>query len=149
MHPGLLESDRLLVEVVSKRFGLFHRGDILVFYRPQDEAPHFGQLMLATFGLHYDNALIKRVIGEPGDTIEVIPNVGVKINGRLLDEPYVAEPAIGHFGPVTVPPNCYFMMGDNRNNSADSRIWGFLPAENVVGRAVVRFYPFGRMGLVH
>jgi len=150
MHPGLLEGDRLLVELVTKRADWIHRGDVVVFYKPSPIPPHpsFRQLMYSSFGLYDDHAMIKRVIGMPGDRVEVIPNVGVKINDVLLDEPYVADPAREHFGEITVPAGHYFMMGDNRNESSDSRFWGYLPASNIIGKAVVRFYPFDRMGLV-
>lgn len=148
MHPGLLERDRLLVEVVTKHFGGISHGDILVFYRPGSPKPTFWELMLSSFGIHDDNAMIKRVIGMPGDIIEVIPNVGVKVNGELLDEDYVAEIARDPYGPVAVPEDRLFMMGDNRNHSSDSRMWGFAPIDNVIGEALVRFYPFNRLGLI-
>ncbi len=148
MHPGLLEGDRLLVEVVTKNFGWVERGNILVFYRPGDPSPTLSQLLLSSFGIHDDHAMIKRVIGMPGDVIEVIPNEGVLVNGVMASEPFTAEAAREHFGPVTVPEGHLFMMGDNRNQSSDSRIWGFLPISNVIGRALVRFYPFDRIGAI-
>ncbi len=148
MHPGLLENDRLLVEIVTKHFGGIKRGDILVFYRASDPQPSASELLFSSFGLHDDHAMIKRVIGMPGDVIEVIPNQGVLVNGQMLDEPYVAENARDHFGPETVPAGHYFMMGDNRNQSSDSRMWGFLPEGNVIGEATVRFFPFNRMGVI-
>jgi signal peptidase I len=148
MHPGLIERDRLLVEVVTTRFHWISRGDILVFYRPGDPKPTFRQLILSSFGLHDDHAMIKRVIGMPGDEVEVVAGEGVRINGELLNENYVAEIANDHFGPIRIPEGHYFMMGDNRNQSSDSRMWGFAPASNVIGRALVRFYPFDRVGLI-
>ncbi|RMH60013.1 MAG: signal peptidase I [Candidatus Hydrogenedentota bacterium] len=148
MHPGLLEGDRLLVELVSRHFKSPDRGDILVFYKPGDPKPTFSQLIISSFGLYDDRAMIKRVIGTPGDVVEVVPRTGVLVNGKLLDEPYVTEPARDHFGPITVPPGHYFMMGDNRNRSLDSRYWGTLPEENIIGHATIRFYPFNRIGLI-
>lgn len=138
----------MLVEVVTKHFGGISHGDILVFYRPGEPKPTFYQLMLSSFGIHDDNAMIKRTIGMPGDVVEVIANVGVKVNGELLEENYVAEIANESFGPVTVPEGKLFMMGDNRNQSSDSRKWGFAPIDNVIGEALVRFYPFNRLGLI-
>ncbi|OIO30996.1 MAG: signal peptidase I [Candidatus Hydrogenedentes bacterium CG1_02_42_14] len=148
MHPGLLEGDRLLIELVTKNFDWISRGQIIVFYRPGDPKPTLYQLLKSSFGLHDDHAMIKRVIGMPGDVIEVIPNEGVMVNGVLFPENYTAEKSIEHFGPVTVPEGELFMMGDNRNQSSDSRFWGFLPISNIIGKAWVRFYPFDRLGLI-
>jgi signal peptidase I len=101
-----------------------------------------------------DMAFIKRLIGLPGDTIQVRPGEGVWVNGKKLDEPYVNEIAdtctfvepIEVCDEVTVPPGQYFMMGDNRNNSKDSRFWGFEPEDRVIGRAVFRVWPLNRFG---
>ena len=148
MHPGLVERDRLLVEVVTPRFNWISRGDIIVFYRPGATKPNFRQLILSSFGLFDDQAMIKRVIGMPGDVVEVVAGEGVRINGELLEENYVMEIAHNHFEPVTVPEGHFFMMGDNRNQSSDSRMWGSTPVSNVIGQALVRFYPFDRIGLI-
>lgn len=148
MHPGLLERDRLLVEVVTKHFTEVHRGQILVFYRPGEPKPNLRQLLESSFGFYDDKAMIKRVVGLPGDTVEVVPNIGVFVNGTLLEEDYVAEIARDHFGPERVPDDSLFMMGDNRNQSSDSRMWGYLPMENIIGKALVRFYPFDRVGMI-
>jgi len=114
------------------------RGDIIVFKFPEEPARDF----------------IKRVIGLPGETIE-LRNKRVYIDETLLDEPYVRflippdEDSGGDFdvrvqyGPVTVPEGHYFMMGDNRDNSQDSRYWGFLPEEYVKGRALFVYFSFG------
>ena len=117
------------------------RGDILVFKYPQDPERDF----------------IKRVIGLPGETLEV-RNKKVFINGKPLDEPYVhflfppEERAPGDvnfdlseksdYGPVTVPERHYFMMGDNRDNSEDSRYWGFMPADYIKGKALFVYFSF-------
>lgn len=148
MHPGLLEGDRLLVELVTKHFSWIGRGDILVFYKPGDAKPDFMELLKSSFGMHDDRAMIKRVIGMPGDVVEVIPGVGVRVNGAMLEEPYIEETSDRQFGPITVPDGNFFMMGDNRNHSLDSRSWGTLPRENVIGEATVRFYPFDRLGWI-
>jgi signal peptidase I len=117
------------------------RGDILVFKFPEDPERDF----------------IKRVIGLPGETLEM-RNKKIYIDGKPLDEPYVhflfppdAEGATGgsdddvrrHYGPVTVPADHYFMMGDNRDNSQDSRYWGFLPRNYVKGKALFVYFSFG------
>ena len=150
MRPGLQEGDRLLVELVSKNFGTYERGDILVFYKPGHPHPTLKELLYSSFGMHDDKAMIKRVIGLPGEIVQVIPNVGVKVNGKLLEETYTSEKSHfpNAFGPETVPEGQLFMMGDNRNQSADSRRWGTLPTGNIVGKATVRFYPFHRFGMI-
>ena len=114
------------------------RGDIIVFKYPEEPERDF----------------IKRVIGLPGDTIE-LRKKRAYVNGTMLDEPYVRyllppdEDDGGDFdvrvqyGPVTVPPDHYFMMGDNRDNSQDSRYWGFLPREYIKGKALFVYFSFG------
>ena len=115
------------------------RGDIIVFKYPEDPNRDF----------------VKRTIGLPGETVE-LRNKKVYINGKALDEPYVhflfpAEGGPGdeggfdvrrNYGPVTVPPDKYFMMGDNRDNSQDSRYWGFMPREYVKGKALFVYFSF-------
>jgi signal peptidase I len=117
------------------------RGDVVVFKSPEDPERDF----------------IKRVIGLPGETVE-LRNKAVYIDGEPLDEPYVRYlvPPREHadtdtdafdlrftFGPVTVPEGQYFMMGDNRDNSEDSRYWGFMPREYVKGKALFVYFSFG------
>ncbi len=105
-----------------------------------------------------DMAFIKRLIALPGDMVQVVPNIGVFVNGVLLDEPYVEEPAWSSCTlnpPFVMAPICnkaiiipeghVFMMGDNRNNSHDSRFWGPLPMNRIIGRATFRFWPLNRM----
>jgi len=117
------------------------RGDIVVFKYPKEPERDF----------------IKRVIGLPGETLE-LRDKKVSINGQALDEPYVhfLEPpgtssefrevtsydVRERYGPVTVPPNQYFVMGDNRDNSQDSRYWGFLPRDYIKGKAVVIYWSY-------
>src|SRR5204862_2056418 len=121
--------------------GTIKRGDVIVFKYPVEP----------------DRDFIKRVIGLPGETVEVREKK-VYINGRPLDEGYVhflappSAPSELHevtsfdvrerYGPVTVPPNQYFVMGDNRDNSQDGRYWGFLPRENVKGRALLIYWSY-------
>jgi signal peptidase I len=114
------------------------RGDVIVFKYPKEP----------------DRDFVKRVIGLPGDRLELHRKV-VYINGQLLKEPYVQfldPPSVGgppraddlreEYGPVVVPPDQYFMMGDNRDNSEDSRYWGFMPASYVKGQALFIYYSF-------
>lgn len=147
MEPTLLVNDRIIVEKISYLFNEPKRGQIIVFYPPKSPAIE-------------DNtkAYIKRVIGLPGDRISIF-NGKVFVNNNPLQEPYIAEPpkyvlpsqkqnleslsdSGGEQAVIIVPPNYYWVMGDNRNNSNDSHIWGFLPKQNIIGRAYLRFWPF-------
>ena len=136
MVPTLQIGDRLVVEKVVYRFRSPQTGDIVVFDPPQP---------LLDFGYSPDKAFIKRVIGTPGDVVQVTRGK-VYLNQQPLTEPYIAESPAYEMVPVRVPPDQYFVMGDNRNNSNDSHIWGFLPRQNIIGRAVFRFFPFDRLG---
>lgn len=135
MVPTLLVNDRLVVEKVSYHFGSPQRGDIIVFWPPDALFPEGGR----------KDAFIKRVIGLPGDTVEVKAGK-VIVNGEVLNEDYIKAPPDYEWGPKTVPPEQYLVLGDNRNSSYDGHSWGFLPRENIIGRAVVRFWPPSRMG---
>lgn len=133
MEQTLAKQDRIMVNKMSYRVGDIGRGDVIVFEPPVDAANG------------YDH-LIKRVIGLPGDTVEGRDGA-VWVNDALLDEPYLdpGDP-IYDFGPTTVGDDAYFVMGDNRDESADSRVIGTIPESNVVGRAFVRFWPLDRLG---
>ena len=104
------------------------RFDIVIFHYPDDEEQLF----------------IKRLIGLPGETVEIIDGK-VYIDGAEtpLEDSFIPEEMKGSFGPYTVPENCYFMLGDNRNNSRDSRYWEntFVSFEQIVGKAVIRYFP--------
>ena len=136
MIPTLEVGDRLIVEKLSYYANLPRRGDIVVFAPPPQ---------LQAQGYQEDQAFIKRVIGLPGDTISV-QNERVFVNQKLLTEAYIAEPPNYPISPIVVPPAQLFVMGDNRNNSNDSHIWGFLPKANIVGHACFRFWPLERFG---
>lgn len=138
MFPTLEIGDRLIVEKVSYRFGEIHHGDIVVFQPPPQ---------LQRQGYQMNQAFIKRAIGLTGDTIEVADGV-VYVNNQPLRENYIAQPPQYNLMPVTVPEGTVFVMGDNRNNSNDSHIWGFLPQNNILGHAVFRFWPLSRFGKV-
>lgn len=132
MEPTLEPGDRIIVSKVNYRFGEPQRGDVIVFRYPLDP----------------DTDYIKRVVAVGGDRVE---GRGGKllVNGKVVPEPYLAaQGAFGDFGPVDVPEGHLFMMGDNRNNSKDSRFWGPLPRENVIGKALVIFWPVNRWGVV-
>lgn len=134
MLPTLQINDRLIVDKLMYRFSDPQRGDIVVF-SPTD----------ALEKQNFKDAFIKRTIGLPGETVEVKGGT-VYINSTPLREQYLDEKPSYHYGPVTVPEGQYLVLGDNRNNSYDSHYWGFVPRENIIGRAVIRFWPLNRIG---
>ncbi len=122
-----MTGDRVLGLRVSYWFESPQRGDIVFFRNPDDETEIF----------------VKRVIGLPGETVEIKGGV-TYIDGVAIDEPYLAEPARElDFGPYVVPDGCYFMMGDNRNNSSDSRYWvhTYVSGTKILGKAYWVYYP--------
>lgn len=130
MEPTLKPGDRIIVNKITYRFSQPRRGDIMVFKYPRDPSRDF----------------IKRIVGLPGETLEIKDSV-VYINNKKIPQPYL-PPGLqfGSFGPVNIPEGSYFMMGDNRNNSEDSRVWGTLPRENIVGKAMFIYWPLTRIG---
>lgn len=138
MVPTLAVGDRLVVEKVSYRLREPEAGEIVIFEPPE---------ILQEYGYGKDQVFIKRVIGKPGQVVAV-HNGRLYVNDRPVTEPYIAEPPAYEWGPYRVPQDEIFVMGDNRNNSNDSHVWGFLPEANVRGRALFRFWPFDRAGWV-
>lgn len=134
MYPTVDANDRLIINKLAfVGSSNPERGDIVIF-RPPDE-------------LHSKDDLLKRVIGLPGDTLEI--NAGyVYINGEPLTEEYLAAKPNYQYGPVEVPEDHYFMMGDNRNLSIDSHAWNdpFVPDEDIYGKAVACYWPLDRIG---
>ncbi|ACK73051.1 signal peptidase I [Gloeothece citriformis PCC 7424] len=136
MEPTLQINDRLIIEKISYHLREPKRGDIIVFSPTE-----------ALIQQNFKDAFIKRVIGLPGETVEV-KGGRVYINGEALSENYIADQPDYDYGPVTVPPEQYLVLGDNRNNSYDSHYWGFVPKDNIIGRAALRFWPFDRVGTI-
>jgi signal peptidase I len=122
MQPTLFEGERVIVDKISYSLHPPERGDIIVFSG------------------HGTLDLIKRIIGLPGETIEVHDNQ-VFINGQALTEPYLTQPTSGNLPAQQIAPDRYFVMGDNRSNSQDSRSFGPIQISNIVGRAWIIYWP--------
>ncbi|CAM9253747.1 unnamed protein product, partial [Sphacelaria rigidula] len=140
MYPTFEVGDQLAVEKVSVKFDRpYQRKDVVVFYPP----PKFREFS----ALGEKEALIKRVIAVDGDTVE-IKDGKLIVNGEQQMEDYVFEEPEYKWGPQQVPQGMVMVLGDNRNHSLDSHVWGFLPRENVIGRAVFKYWPPWRAGRV-
>ena len=141
MLPTLQIQDKILVEkvtpkITSKSNLSKFRNNIIVFNVPE-------QLIKA--GYETDTALIKRVIGVPGDKVEV--KEGNLYLNDVAQDNYIYDKNINYsIGPLIVPEQSFWVMGDNRNNSMDSHIWGFLPYEKIIGRAILRYWPLNKIG---
>jgi len=136
MMPTLQVNDRLIVDKLSYRFTLPQRRDIIVF----NATPTLQQQ-----NYRDGDAFIKRIIGLPEENVEVKAGK-VYINGKPLQEEYILDSPQYEYGSTQVPPNSYFVLGDNRNNSYDSHSWGFVPQDHIIGRATKIFWPPGRAG---
>ncbi len=133
MQPQLVDQERIFVNRFIYRFSDIHRGDVVVFWYPKDRTKSF----------------IKRVVGVPGDSVEIQAG-SVYVNGVRIDEPYLKPEFRDYrsFQKVMVPPGQYFVLGDHRNSSNDSRNWGFVTRRLIYGKAVWCYWPFSRLGLV-
>ena len=133
METTIMTGDRIFGNRLAYMKSDPERGDIVIFKFPDDEKQLF----------------IKRLIGMPGEELLMKDGV-VYINGEALDEPYLATIPYGDYGPITVPEGAYFVMGDNRNNSADSRFWKqpFVYRDKILGKAVFCYFPFSDFGKI-
>ena len=137
MEPTLHNSEYILVNKAAYVFHAPHRGDVIVFEYPLDTSVDY----------------VKRIIAIPGDIISVVGEK-VTVDGVTLREPYInSSDPFNPFAPIynrTIPPNSYFVMGDNRGNSSDSRQWGLVPRQNIIGQATFVYWPFdgGNFGLL-
>jgi len=131
MLPELRDQERIFVNKFVYRIEEINRKDIVVFWYPRDPTKSY----------------IKRIIGMPGDTVEIIGG-NVFINEQPLTEPYVDPKFFDNrdYPPVTVEPGHYFVLGDHRNQSNDSRMWGLVPARYIYGKAVFRYWPMSKIG---
>ncbi|MBR2008812.1 MAG: signal peptidase I [Peptococcaceae bacterium] len=130
MLPTIEINDKVVVTNFSYWFDGPERGDVVVFHYPLEPKKDY----------------IKRCIGEPGEVIE-FKDSKLYVDGVLTAEPYLPEGLeFDDFGPVAVPEGSYFMCGDNRNHSSDSRSWGFVEEKHIVGKAQFVYWPFARWG---
>lgn len=139
MVPTLAVGDRLVIDKLSLRWQPLRPGQILVFEPPPQ---------LQAIGYAKDQAFIKRVIALAGQTVRV-DGGQVFVDDRPLSEPYLADQPAYRLPSLTVPPDSLFVMGDNRNNSNDSHVWGPLPVANAIGVARWRFWPLDHFGALH
>jgi len=134
MEPTLNTNQWLVINKISYHFGEPDRGDVIIFRPPNNQNPK------AT-------PFIKRIIGIPGDTVEVKED-GVYVNGSPLDEPYIKESPTYILPQQNIPENHYFVLGDNRNNSNDSHHGWTVPRQNIIGKAWLSIWPLDKWGLV-
>lgn len=166
MENTLMVQDRVVTEVVSRYFTQPARGDIIVFVFP-DTNMKTGEQKIRMNTFEYSKYVIssllrlqkptvveeeyvKRIIGLPGDIVD-IKNSKVYVNGEMINEPYLVNQNITNITssnikfPYTVPSNQYFVLGDNRQNSNDSRQWGTVPYENIIGKAMFVYFPISNI----
>jgi signal peptidase I len=138
MEPTFHTGEYLVVDQLTYRFEDPQRGDVIIMKYPKDESVYF----------------IKRIIGLPGETVElsgtnVIIHRGVGFEPLTLDQAYIPDDENRpEYATYTLGPSEYFVMGDNRNESSDSRVWGALPRKDIVGRALVRLFPPTKLGFL-
>ena len=133
MMPRLVDQERIFINKFVYQLEPITRGDVVVFRYPFDQAKSY----------------IKRVIGLPGETVRLVSGE-VFINGRKLQEPYIVEEYRDRqsHAPIVIPPDQYYVLGDHRNSSNDSRVWGPVPKQYVYGKAVFVYWPVDRLGFL-
>jgi len=131
MLPTLKAGEFILVNKMAYRIGDYHRGDVVIFHYPRNPKEDY----------------IKRMIGLPGDVVRIESGI-VYVNDRPLTESYISAPP-NYTGSWTVPEDQIFVLGDNRNQSSDSHSWGFVPHENIVGRAMVVYWPLDNFQILN
>lgn len=138
MYPNFHNGEYLLTDKISYRFRQPKRGDVIIFKAPKNE----------------DYDYIKRIIALPGESVR-ISGERIYINNSLLEEEYLSADYFTQAGnfiqegqTIIVPADSFFVLGDNRNHSSDSRDWGFVPRQNIIGKAWLRYWPPDRAGLI-
>lgn len=131
MEPTLKPLDRIIVSKVNYLFSEPSRGHIIVFRYPLDPSRDF----------------VKRVIAVGGDTVEIRDNQ-LLVNGQVVPEPYLPPLKMKNYGPIRVTEGHFFVMGDNRNHSDDSRFWGLVPRENLIGKSLLLYWPLDRVRIL-
>ena len=130
MQPTLYEGNIVLVNKLAYKVGQMKTGDVVVFHAPNSQ----------------DEDFIKRLIGKPGDLVEA-KNGKIYVNSTPLDEPYIAAEPV-YSGSWQVPEDAIFVLGDNRNQSSDSHSWGFVPLDDLIGKALVVYWPLDKIKVV-
>ncbi len=139
MDPTFFDKQYILTNIIALKLGRPKIGDVIVFKAPPDPEKDY----------------IKRIIGAPGDSV-LIRDGDVYVNGKLLDQSSYLKPSVRTYGgsflheneAVTIPQDTYFVMGDNRPGSSDSREWGFVPLKSVIGESFFAYWPLNKMGIV-
>ena len=139
MHPTFLDKQYILTNLITLRFNKPKIGDVVVFKAPKDKEKDY----------------IKRVIGTPGDTVS-IKDGEVYVNGQVLDQSKFLKSSVKTYGgsflrdgeTVTVPSESYFVIGDNRSGSSDSREWGFVPIKSIIGKSLFVYWPLDKIELI-
>lgn len=128
MEDTLFNRERLICNKISYRFSEPQHGDIVIFKPPIDQNHNY----------------IKRLIAVEGDKVKIVDGT-VYLNGEKLEESYIIHHSFETMPEITIPENSFFVLGDNRNNSSDSRFWGFVPRKNLIGKASVVFWPINKI----
>lgn len=139
MDPTFFDKQYILTNIIALKFGKPQKGDVVVFKSPPDPEKDY----------------IKRIIGVPSDTVS-IKDGSVYVNGKILDQSRYLKPSVKTYGGsflhenelVTVPSDQYFVMGDNRSGSSDSREWGFVPIKYIIGKSLFVYWPLNTMQII-
>ena len=157
MHPTLVNTQHLIASKVAYlRLHPTALMDMFSYNKSEDSSasffttltPSYGYVVAFVYPVDPSKSLVKRVIGLPGDVIEVETGYVIR-NGQKLQEPYVLNRDKQTISEITVPADSYYVLGDNRRRSTDSRDWGFVPSEHIIGRAWVSYWPSDRLEFLH